>query len=134
MRFVLVLLFALGLDLPCSPVGFAFLVGDLVASCGMGVLPLPPTVCVPMVFQRPKSISTVVWGGGSCGSSMMWTLSAKVLEVRASISACSGGSELWQAAGIPELRKMNRSSSDSFVIFFFFRVLLVIRGLYCSPN
>ena len=67
MRFVLVLLFALELDLTCSSVGFVILVGDGVASCGFGALPLPPTVCSPMLLQRPKSISTEVWGGGSCG-------------------------------------------------------------------
>ena len=35
MRFVLVLLLALGLDPRCSPMGFVFLVGDFVAGCGM---------------------------------------------------------------------------------------------------
>jgi len=41
MRFVLVLLFALGLDPLCSSMGFVFLVGDGVAGRGLGALPVP---------------------------------------------------------------------------------------------
>ena len=37
MRFVLVLLLALGLDPRCSPMGFVFLVGDFVTGCGFVV-------------------------------------------------------------------------------------------------
>ena len=41
----------------------------------------------------------------------------------------AGESKLGSTNGISE-RKTNRSSSDSFVIFFFFRVLYVKWGLY----
>ena len=55
------------------------------------------------------------------------------LEVGASIFGSGAGeSELNSTNGISEKRKTNRSSSDSFVIFFSFRVLHVKWGLYCS--
>ena len=124
MRFVLVLLFALELDLTCSSVGFVILVGDGVASCGFGALPLPPTVCSPMLLQRPKSISTEVWGGGSCGfpccggcRRRFWKRGLRFRPVRADRSlGTRSGFRSW---------KMNRRSPDSFVIFLLFRVLVV---------
>ena len=65
-----------------------------------------------------------------------------VLAVFHAVEAAAGGSgsggfdfgQLWQAFRIPELGKMNRRSSDSFVIFLFFRVLFVKQRLYCLSN
>ena len=150
-----VLLFALGRDLLCSPVSFSFRVG--VAGCGISgglltpvgggsatlcsgdvellelALPLPPMVSSLISFQWLKSIST-----GGLG---WWFLRLfQVLEAAGggSGSGCfdfgpgAGESKLGSTNGISERRKTNRSSSDSFVIFFFFRVLYVKWGLYCS--
>ena len=132
MRFALVLLFALGMDPLCSLVGFSFLVGGFVAGCGF-ILPLPPSVCSPMVFRCLKSTSTGGLGwwilrlfhvaeaaGGGFGSAGF------------DLGFGSGRSRPRRSNGMTELGKMNRSSLGSFVIFLFFRVLFVKLGLYCS--
>ena len=131
-RFALVLLFALGMDPPCSLVGFSFLVGGFVAGCGF-VLPLPPSVGSLMVFRCLKSTLT-----GGLG---WWILRLfHVAEVAGGgfgsagfdLGFGSGRSRPRRSNGMTELGKMNRSLLDSFVIFLFFGVLSVKLGLYCS--
>ena len=135
-----VLLFALGRDLLCSPVSFSFRVrvvgcgisGGLLIPVGGGsatlcsgdvellelALPLPPMVSSLISFQWLKSIST-----GGLG---WWFLRLfQVLEAAGggagsgcfNFSPGAGESEFSSTNRISEKRKTNRSSSYSFVFF-----------------
>jgi len=111
MRLVLVFLLALGKDLMCSPVSFTYRAGGVVAGCGLpGGLLLrsggggailvssslvchllesahlsSPSIRLPILFQRFKSVLMGIWGGGFCCLTMLWSLMMEDLEDSASI-------------------------------------------------
>ncbi|CAO2041420.1 unnamed protein product [Urochloa humidicola] len=147
LRLVMVYLFALGLDLLCSPVGCFFRVGNFVAGSGYtaGLLlsavrgsasffsgrpvsvlleiapPFPPTVRSPILFQRDKSILAGVPG---------WWL----MRLYQSLESSGGRSGGWgfdcvsgvQLGGSEQASETNRSPGKMnmshrvlFVIFIF---------------
>jgi len=150
-RLVLVFLLALGKDLVCSPVSLTYRAGDAVAGCGFpgallhrsgdggatfissGLSHLlvsaprsSPSIRSPILFQRFRSV--------------LMDLGWWLLRLNHAMESDDGGFRgfsfdsfpagdglrLLLLTGAPEwIRTMNRSSRDSFVIFFSFGGLVV---------